>query len=246
MIPTMTPHQTMMMETATTMIKKRHEYKYKLASNEALILKSVLDPLLDYDPHAKDGYYEVRSLYYESPYDKNLLDKLGGISKREKLRIRFYDHDLSYINFEKKVKEGGLGHKTKLKLDPIEVKKLLKNDCAFLKEKGKSGLEFYAKIKSEVLNPKTIITYRRLAYHYPLGNVRITIDDGIRTSLMVNSFLEKDIGYLPLESNLAILEIKYDSFLPDFIKRVLKGQNIQNISFSKYAYGRYFDYGGPL
>ena len=237
------PHQTMMMETAT-MIKRRHEYKYKLETSEAVILKGRLDPLLAYDKHSQDGYYEVCSLYFDDPDDSAVMAKVNGLNKRAKYRLRYYDHDISYINLEKKHKENGLGQKTKLRLSKDEVQALLDHDYSFLLKKGDLGIEFYAKLKFELLRPRTIVVYRRLAYYYPLGNVRITIDDRLKSSLDVRSFLSPMLHTKPLGINEAVLEIKYDDYLPSFIQKALHNIKHNTTAFSKYAKARSFDRGG--
>ena len=235
-----------MMTAIVTMIKKRHEYKYKLASLEALMLKKRLDPLLEYDKHSRNGYYEVRSLYFDDLYDHALLARAHGLNKRAKYRIRYYDHDLSYINLEKKAKERGLGTKTKLHLSLSEVIAILNNEIDFLLNKGALGVEFYTKLKAEIFRPKAIIIYRRLAYYYPLGNVRITIDDMIQSSLDVKTFLSEKIITQPIETNEAILEIKYDAYLPAFIQKALNNIKHSTTAYSKYASGRHFTMGDRL
>ena len=45
------------------------------------------------DPHAVGGKYFVRSLYFDTPTDTALREKLDGVNRREKFRIRYYNHD---------------------------------------------------------------------------------------------------------------------------------------------------------
>ena len=63
------------------------------------------------DSHAIDGQYEIRSLYFDNRDDKALREKLDGVSRREKYRIRMYNNDPSVIRLERKFKCSGLGYK---------------------------------------------------------------------------------------------------------------------------------------
>ncbi|WKK93938.1 VTC domain-containing protein [Clostridioides difficile] len=81
----------------------RFEMKHKITEADVLALKSRLYPIMKKDENAsKDGKYLIRSLYFDTPEDKALLDKLNGVAIREKFRIRFYNNDCSYIRLEKK------------------------------------------------------------------------------------------------------------------------------------------------
>lgn len=225
------------------MINKRHEYKYKINAAQARVIKGVLDPLLKYDKHSDNGYYIVRSLYFDDINDQAYMDKLNGVNKRFKYRIRYYNNDLNFINLEKKSKENGLGSKKKLALSVDEVKLILDNKINFLLEKGDFGIEFYTQIKTMILRPKVIISYRRLAYYYPYGNVRITIDDNMVSEHNIKHFFD-NFCPLSIDDN-AILEVKYDAYLPDFIAQVLS-KNLSLTAYSKYQKGRNVDLGENL
>ena len=94
-------------------------------------------------------------------------------------------------------------------------------------------------MKTKFYKPVVIIDYRRRAFTYPINDVRITIDYNISCSYEIDKFFEKDLNSIPLlEKNMAILEVKYNDFLPDVIKRVINMSNLEVTSFSKYSTGR--------
>ena len=129
-----------MMMVIVIMINKRHEYKYRINAAQARIIKGVLDPLLKYDKYSDNGYYIVHSLYFDDINDQAYMDKLNGVNRRAKYRIRYYNDDLTYINLEKKSKVNGLGSKLKLRLSEDEVNLILNNDIDFLLDKGNFGI----------------------------------------------------------------------------------------------------------
>lgn len=45
--------------------------------------------------------HEIRSLYFDTPDDKALRDKINGVNIRDKFRIRYYNGDTSFISLEK-------------------------------------------------------------------------------------------------------------------------------------------------
>ena len=71
----------------------RHEVKHEISNHDMLILRQRLRAIMKPDCHAVNGQYEIRSLYFDSPNDKALREKLDGVMTREKYRIRLYHND---------------------------------------------------------------------------------------------------------------------------------------------------------
>lgn len=93
---------------------------------------------------------------------------------------------------------------------------------------------FNLAIQTKMLRPKIIVAYERKAYVYEPGNVRITFDRNIRTSRQVADFGTQMISYDPLHDINAVLEIKYDEFLPGFLLQLLELNFLQQTAYSKY------------
>ena len=66
----------------------RHEWKIEINTADLLALRSRLRVLMEPDAHAVDGRYQIRSLYFDSPTDRALREKIDGVNRREKFRIR--------------------------------------------------------------------------------------------------------------------------------------------------------------
>lgn len=76
----------------------RHELKYQIGYLQYLELRSRLTAVMKTDSHAGgDGRYLIRSIYFDNYQDKALREKIDGVSRREKFRIRYYNDDFSYI-----------------------------------------------------------------------------------------------------------------------------------------------------
>lgn len=87
----------------------RHEYKHEISQADLVTLRQRLRAVARPDSHAVSGEYLIRSLYFDNADDKALREKLDGVNRREKFRIRYYNYDTSFIRLEKKTKVGSLG-----------------------------------------------------------------------------------------------------------------------------------------
>lgn len=75
-------------------------------------------------------------------------------------------------------------------------------------------------MKTQRLRPRVLVSYVREPYVYAAGNVRVTFDSNIRTSLFQREFLDgalPDIIATDAPGDI-ILEVKYDAFLPEIIR----------------------------
>lgn len=220
----------------------RHEWKHRLSPGDLPALRRRLCLLTQPDPHAVEGRYHIRSLYFDTPSDKALREKLDGVNVREKFRIRCYNKDPSLIHLEKKSKRNGLGSKEKVRLTPAQVQALVEGDLAWM-EGADSPLirELSCKMRLQGLRPRTIVDYLREPFVYPPGNVRVTLDYDIRTGLRCVDFLDPDCVTIPAQDAPVILEVKWDAYLPDLIRDAVQIPGRRAAAFSKYAVCRMYD-----
>lgn len=231
------------MTTKPPALPLRHEMKHQISLREDLVLSQRLRKLFPHDRHAgPDGTYRVTSLYFDTPYDSALREKIDGVNRREKFRLRYYGTDTSFIRLEKKYKTNGLCGKRSARLTTEQVQKLLAGSYEFLLDSGNPLLmEYYSKLRGRGLSPKTIVCYEREAFFYPPGNVRITLDRKIRSGLGCVDFLNPDLFFLPVTEQITVLEIKYDAFLPELVRMAVQVPHRQAAACSKYALCRRYD-----
>ena len=103
----------------------RHELKYQINASDVMAIRRRLQILAKPDPHARDGRYLVRSLYFDNLEDKALREKVDGVNRREKFRIRCYNGDFSFIHLEKKCKWGALTRKESIPVSEETVQAIL-------------------------------------------------------------------------------------------------------------------------
>ncbi|MBR2491144.1 MAG: polyphosphate polymerase domain-containing protein, partial [Ruminiclostridium sp.] len=171
----------------------RHEWKHRLSPQDLPILRARLGAVMTPDPNAVGGSYHIRSLYFDTPADTALREKLDGVNVREKFRIRCYNKDFSLIHLEKKWKANGLGTKEKARLTPDQVRAILTGDWDWMPGSQDALIrELYVKMTLQGLRPKTIVDYTREPFVFGPGNVRVTLDYDLRTGLHCTDFLNPD------------------------------------------------------
>ena len=173
---------------------------------DLILLRQRLRLLAKPDPYAVGGCYHIRSLYFDTPSDKALREKLDGVNGREKFRIRCYNRDFSLIHLEKKSKRNGLGRKEKVRLTPDQVQALMNGETNWMMASGNPLLqELCCKMKLQGLRPRTLVDYIREPFVYGPGNVRVTLDHQLRTLFFMTTF--SDIFKSSFMENLSSVSI---------------------------------------
>ena len=214
----------------------RHEWKHEINWSDLIAIRQRLQAVARLDEHAVNGAYHIRSLYFDTPSDKALREKLDGINRREKFRIRYYNLDTALIHLEKKSKQNGLGNKQVASLSREEAQAIVDGDLDWMRDSGQPLVrELYVKMTLEGLRPKTIVDYLREPFVCAPGNVRVTLDYDIRTGLTCTDFLNPGCTMIPAGDAPVILEVKWDEFLPDLIRDAVQLTGRHSAAFSKYA-----------
>ena len=221
--------------------KYRHEWKHVLNTGDLLTLRQRLRAVMESDPHAIDGKYYIRSLYFDNSDDKALREKIDGVNMREKFRIRLYNCDSSVIHLEKKSKRNGLGTKYSALLTAEQAQKIVDGDIDWMLRSDHPLIqELYCKMRYQEMRPKTIVDYTREPFIFRPGNVRVTLDYDIRTGLGCTDFLNPDAVTIPAGDAPILVEVKWDEFLPSIIRDLVSIPDRRVGSFSKYAQCRIY------
>ena len=222
-------------------IHYRHEWKHEISYADLLAIRQRLRAVAESDPHAENGRYLIRSLYFDNLSDKALREKIDGVNMREKFRIRYYNGDPSVIHLEKKSKRAGLGTKYSAELTKDEAQSIVDGELDWMMASGRPLVqELYCKMRYQGLRPKTIVDYTREPFIYRPGNVRVTFDYDIRTGLSCTDFLNPDCVTIPAGDAPILLEVKWDAFLPSVIRDAVQTPGCRVGAFSKYAQCRIY------
>lgn len=223
----------------------RHEFKYLSTDQALLLLEHRLQGLMALDAHLTDSHYEIRSIYFDDIYKTCYRQNEAGTDPRSKYRIRAYNHDDGLISLEKKSKKNGMTRKESARLTRQQYEQIMAGDYQTLlweytaKENRTKQeeliLSFVTLACTRHFRPEVIVCYERTPYVEKQGNVRITFDRNISSSVDFAHFFDKDLQRLPvLTAGRELMEVKYDEFLPAYLKEALACGNLSQTTFSKY------------
>ena len=229
-------------------VRFRHEYKYLEPEERLFPIEERLKAALHKDPHVSEkGFYSIRSVYFDDHHDSFLRENINGVDTREKWRIRIYDQSDSVITLERKRRKGDLIAKDSCRIGREECEDILKGR-PFLKEGEPLLNSFFILSRTRLLRPRIIVEYERTPFVLKEGNVRVTFDRNIRSSLEIDGFFsDRPLCCRPvLQGNVNLMEVKYDGFLPDHVAHIIEDGYMRRTSFSKYALARKFTNNGIL
>jgi SPX domain protein involved in polyphosphate accumulation len=223
----------------------RLEYKYIVPAYQLESLRRDLIPYLEYDPYTKvreNKEYTVKSIYLDSPNLKDYHDKLGGVYKRKKVRIRGYNEIVSSSNVFLEIKHKVSSHiyknRTQIEFSKLEEFLSTKDNSLLKSIKDLSDSEkFLYYYLKDSLKPITMVTYDREAYFSKFDkSLRITFDKNLRFKQVDNYKLNQfDESNYSLSTDYFILEIKFSKGYPKWLQKILQKKKLTRQSYSKYV-----------
>lgn len=224
-------------------IRFRHEYKYPVTDAEIAMLKIRLKTIVHCDPHALNGMYNIRSLYFDDYNDRCFVENTEGTDPREKFRIRIYNHSDERITLECKRKERGKTLKTSCPLTRKETEQLITGEyLRNISEQSPLLRRLTVGMMTQRMMPVVIVEYDRIPYVYKNGNVRITFDTNVSSSSDISGFFDDNIAKRPIMPHgMQLMEVKFDEFLPDHIYKTLSLEGLRQTTYSKYYLCRKFE-----
>lgn len=222
--------------------KGRREIKHEITNLDCYLLRNKLKHYMDVDPHAKDdGKYFIRSVYFDNFDNKVLNQKKEGFYDRDKFRVRLYDLNMEFLNLEKKSKRNNLTFKQKCHMTAEEYEQIRAGHIDWMEKDTRSLIrDLYYQMILFQLKPVTVVDYEREVFIYRYGNVRVTFDSSIKTSLRNNDVLNPNLAMVETNPDIVILEVKYDEFLPTVIKQLLQIGHRRMGTYSKYQISRMY------
>ena len=210
----------------------RYEIKYVLNESQ---LSHILNLIKHHGFKKHHPKRIVNSLYFEDYNFSSVKDNLSGISKRKKLRLRWYGNNTTPPFLEIKRRSGRVGNKTKITVpfkNGDEVEKMNPKEISnFLKNKNNVGNELFLYSN---LEPMLLVNYNR-DYFISKEGIRITIDKKInfRSISKFNSLnLQKKFRY-----NKNIVEIKFPIELKESLNTLFRKTELIPSRHSKYLVG---------
>lgn len=218
-------------------MKYRHELKYIISATQAEILKQRLSLIMDVDKNSinDDHTYLIRSLYFDDLFSNSYYEKLDGVLYRKKYRIRMYNHDESFIRLECKYKHNNMTSKEQAVISKELCLQLIKGE-ANPTTNNPFVNRFIGEMKAKHLVPSVIVDYQRLAFTYPISDVRITFDSHIKSGQYnYHLFDYNQISFNVIDDSMVVLEVKFNEVLPEHIAIILETIPSFRQAVSKFA-----------
>ena len=108
----------------------REEKKFLINIAEFRQKSHLLEQALLQDEHNGIHGYRIRSLYFDTPYDRDFFEKQAGTELRRKVRLRIYDTAQTFAMLEMKQKQGEQQLKRSLKISKEDAVRIIHGDLS--------------------------------------------------------------------------------------------------------------------
>ncbi len=193
---------------------------------------------LDKNVNPTRPHYTVRSIYFDSLDLKHYYEKINSMKHRKKVRLRGYDYNPdSNVFFEVKRKFEEPGMKNRYQINYWKAVEMLKSREI---DKTNDDLgKFFYQIMSFNLRPIVNVIYDREPYTEFVrtkNNLRVTFDKNLRSVAYPRiDELFVDDNVKPAMMDYFILEVKFDDYLPGWIRQMSESLSLKRESASKYV-----------
>ena len=174
----------------------------------------------------------INNIYFDDTNFTSYTDNLFGISKRKKLRIRWYGDLFGVVinpNLEIKSKVNLYGFKKKIKLNNFEFnKKIILKDL--LKDHN-----IPSQISKLSITPVLINRYFREYYETFDGKFRVTIDTNLRYFPTKIKSINFENSFK--ENNILIVELKFSPKFQELANKISAQFPFRSTKSSKYVMG---------
>jgi hypothetical protein len=215
----------------------RNELKFIINAHQKYVMTNKLSKICQRDSFSDaDGGYLVSSLYFDDYNQSAIFDKLSGVCDRKKFRVRVYNYQTNVIKLERKIKREHVTEKSHIQISKEEYNTLVSGDVSFLRHKDDVvAKDFYLYYRTKNLRPRVVVEYRREAFIYKYGDVRITFDYFLKAGIFQKDLFSNGYMISAIPHDQIILEVKYTGYFPDVIRNIIQIDNLQWQSSSKYV-----------
>lgn len=224
------------------MLINRRELKYVISDSDYYYLGNVLKNLLIQDPNNNEFGYKVRSLYFDSINNVDYYSKMHGEEVRKKIRLRIYDTNTNIAKLEIKRKMNLTQIKETIEISKDDANCLINKDYqVLLKYDNQVASSAYNIMSIGHYQPVVLVEYNRRAYIHKENNIRITLDSDIRANETNYQLFSDTVSMIPIFNYYhALLEVKYNGELFNWISQIIRNKESVNQSLSKYCTSRKF------
>ncbi|MDB9824929.1 VTC domain-containing protein [Alphaproteobacteria bacterium] len=215
---------------------QRYEKKYVISSlNENKFIFYLNKHPLFFKKIYEDRF--INNIYFDTSSMNCYWDNVIGLSKRMKVRIRWYGKTYGYIKnpvLEFKIRNNGLGEKISFKLNDINIDSEFTIDII---HKQFDQLNISYPVKKFLLSLRMTLMngYSRQYYISNNDQYRLTYDTNLKF-LIIHNFNNNFVNIIK-PTNHRVMEVKYDEHLNDNASQISNHFPFRITKSSKYVYG---------
>jgi hypothetical protein len=220
-------------------LSSRYECKYLLDERTAQAIRSYIRPYAEFDPfsmRSEDGRYRVLSVYLDNPSFRLYRDTMGGVRNRYKIRLRYYAEQVDGpVYLEVKKRSNIVVRKSRELVRGRDANQLLlRGDFKATDSHG----EFSNRCRESGAQPALRVRYWREAWESrAMDPVRLTFDTNVEHCILSDPGLVETrpdwrATSVPAE---VILEVKFTSLMPSWLRLMLRHFQLDKVSVAKYA-----------
>jgi hypothetical protein len=228
----------------------RYEFKYILSNKLAEKIESEVRYFMRYDGYVDPklgNRYIVRSLYFENESYVNFNEKVDGIKKRKKFRLRTYSRSSlqnSSFFLEEKGRVNERTYKNRSKISNFDLNKIFNVKShigeiliSYPQNELLNGFVYESMRKD--LKPMILVDYMRRPYVNNHGLLfRATFDSNIQACLSkaIHPDIHK-VNWKECKAGYTVLEVKFERSIPPWFHRIIQCYNLRRVSISKMVIG---------
>ncbi len=218
----------------SSQVFQRIEKKYLLDGEQYRRFLEGMAPHMELDRY---GLHTIGNIYFDTEEDALIRTSLAKPPYKEKMRLRGYgipgDGDLVFLELKKKW--DGIVYKRRVAMTMEEAERYVTEGIWPLPEKQmRKEMDYFMKYYRP--RPKVYLAYDRMAYYGKEdGELRLTVDQRIRSRERALDLRAGDEGELLFEEERYLMEIKVPEAYPLWLAHLLSELEIYPVSFSKYG-----------
>lgn len=226
----------------------RTELKYLVAETHLEALRGVLAPFAAGDRHG-EGFegrgYTVRSIYFDTPSLRYYHEKEAGLKQRRKLRVRAYNAPAVeapvYLEIKRKDEMTVAKDRAPVRYHDLDALLRTGDVAAYVAtpdvRRREQARHFLYHFYRHRLQPTCLTVYEREAFEGRFDpTLRITFDRNLRGKAYPSwPDLRADVGLRHVHPGFFIMEVKFDTAFPAWLRPVLGRYGLRPQALSKYC-----------
>ena len=220
----------------------RFEFKYLLNAKLRNDFESELLAFMDLDPYVdkqQHSEYFVRSLYFDTPQLQCFYDKVDGLKRRHKFRVRTYTDTPSpetpqFLEIKGRYNQFVFKHRVELEYQDESLERRLRHQALNSTVIEQFQFEYFKR----QIRPVALIDYWRRPYISKYDpEFRLTFDHRLQATATRELSPHEGEDRREFLSGYTVMEVKFKRQFPAWFHGLLQAYELERLSISKICRG---------